>query len=277
MKLYPRVIFALILLFVRLPADAQGTAGHQFTPDTIKWIDAPAPLPSNTKVAVLFGSPTAGGSFTVRLLLPATTVVTGGMRVIDHRMTVLSGVVQLQIGGKIVNTFPAGSFLSVSPYDGDVVALQESVLEVSSSGRWLKGPKTIAFPPVEAMPLRTPDADIELIEILPGAGTTVSAAMTIHAVVRYDIRDFKPDTFRIAPMFESNIEGSTFSNDERKTPPEALKTASGTITFDYPLARTISDPHLHRPIHLWFFLLREVGGGRSMPLVRTPTTVYNVE
>jgi len=60
-------------------------------------------------------------------------------------VTVLSGSVAVD-----GYTFPAGSYFTITPFAGDLAATEESVIQVTGDGPWLKGAFEAA-PPVEAM------------------------------------------------------------------------------------------------------------------------------
>jgi quercetin dioxygenase-like cupin family protein len=85
-----------------------------FTPDDIKWQDAPASLPPGAKMAVLDGDPSKEGPFVIRVKMP------DGYRVPPHthprqeRATVISGTLNIGMGDTFdadkCKAMPAGSF-----------------------------------------------------------------------------------------------------------------------------------------------------------------------
>jgi len=110
-----------------------------YTPDTIKWGDAPPNLPKGAKLAVLYGDPSKEGLFVVRIKLPANYKVAAHSHPTDEIVTVLSGTFLVGMGDKLapkaVRGFPAGSTV-VAPANVNHFAMtkQPTVIEISAMG-----------------------------------------------------------------------------------------------------------------------------------------------
>lgn len=106
------------------------------------WKDAPPSMPPGSKMAVLEGDPKQPGMFTIRLQLPAGSVIKPHTHPRVERVTVLSGSVVVGFGTTVDaakgTTFSAGGFY-VNPPDAPhyVVIQQESVLQLTCEGPWV--------------------------------------------------------------------------------------------------------------------------------------------
>ena len=113
----------------------------QFSPDDVKWADAPPTMPAGTKIAVLEGDPKKGGMFTMRLRARADTVVRPHQHPREERVTVLSGAVFVGFGDTLDKTkakkFSAGGFY-VNPAEvyHYVFFEEETVLQITGVGPW---------------------------------------------------------------------------------------------------------------------------------------------
>jgi quercetin dioxygenase-like cupin family protein len=89
------------------------------TPDAIKWVAAPAVLPSGARLAVLEGDPAKPGPFTMRLEMP------GGYRIPPHfhpvieHVTVIDGTFYVGMGetfdGSKATALRTGTFAALEP------------------------------------------------------------------------------------------------------------------------------------------------------------------
>jgi hypothetical protein len=193
-----------LIAIAAIAAAGPGVPVH-VTPADIVWRAAPPPFPAGTQLAVLEGKPGEQFPFALRLRLPAGTKLTQSTRARTASVTVLSGSVTAD-----GVAFPAGSYFTITPFAGDLAATEESVIQVSGEGPWLKGAVDVA-PPVEAsIPARSDDADLQLLETTPASSSDVTAETTIHMRVRYNVRNFQPDLYRLEAMFESTRLGATF-------------------------------------------------------------------
>ena len=104
------------------------------------WKPAPPTLPKGAQVAVLEGDPKAAAMFTMRIKLPAGSIVPPHWHPRDERVTVLSGEVVVGFGdtfAKSGTTFHAGGFY-VNPPDVHhyLWVPKESVLQLTCMGPW---------------------------------------------------------------------------------------------------------------------------------------------
>lgn len=108
---------------------------------TVDWKDAPPAMPPGTKIAVLEGDTRQPGLFTVRLKVPAGSVIAPHTHPRPERVTVLQG--RLRVGfGKTVHpggtTFTAGGFYVNPPNEPHfLVVEEESVLQLTCEGPWV--------------------------------------------------------------------------------------------------------------------------------------------
>jgi quercetin dioxygenase-like cupin family protein len=109
---------------------------------TPTWIEAPPTMPKGTKMAILEGGPQQEGMFTIRLRIPAGSVVAPHTHPRPERVTVISGRVRVIFGkeaGETLGTvFTAGGFY-VNPPDEphSLVIEDESVLQLTCEGPWM--------------------------------------------------------------------------------------------------------------------------------------------
>lgn len=81
MRIRLAVVLALVTLVYGAPPTGAADAPHgMFTPDAIKWGDAPPSLPKGAKLAVLYGDPSKDGLFVVRVKFPANYKVAAHIR-----------------------------------------------------------------------------------------------------------------------------------------------------------------------------------------------------
>ena len=105
------------------------------------WTDAPPVMPKGTKMAILEGSPKAAGMFTIRLRVPAGSVIAPHTHPRHERVTVLSGRLRVGFGKKIdkarTKEFRAGSFYVNPPHDPHYLLVEEqTVLQLTCEGPW---------------------------------------------------------------------------------------------------------------------------------------------
>lgn len=264
-----------LLLFVSVlaAATAPGVPVH-VTPDNVVFRAAPPPFPAGAQLAVLEGKPGESFPYALRLRLPAGTTLTSATRAKPASVTVLSGSVTVD-----GSAFPAGSYFKITPFAGDLVATEESIVQVSGDGPWLKGALDAA-PSVEAMiPLRNDEADLQLIDTTPPSSSDVTAETVVRVRVRYSVRDFQPNLYRLDAMFESTRAGASIGipTTNPSAAPYVLTSPSGEMTIDAPLGRLLAHSNVAKPLHMWIFLTRKTGDRTSRTVVRTPTLVFNVK
>ncbi|HJT17736.1 MAG TPA: cupin domain-containing protein [Thermoanaerobaculia bacterium] len=249
----------------------------QITPDRIEWKPAPPPLPKEAQVAVLSGKPDSNAPvpFTLRLRLPAGSEIERQSARTDQHITVLSGNIGVTIASTPETHFPAGSFFIV-PFglQHTIVALEDSVLQISGTGAWYPLEQKVA-PLPDSLPSATADASIEIADIKPAPGSTIDASTTIYVVLRYSIRNFNPNQFTIVPIFESTTPGMTFNVLPKR--PTALTAGSGTFALAYPMSQILSDARLRKPLRMWFVINGWIEANRSRTIVATPGISYDVK
>ena len=105
------------------------------------WTDAPPAMPKGTKMAILEGSPKQAGMFTIRLRVPAGSVIAPHTHPRHERVTVLSGRLRVGFGKSIdkagTKEFGAGAFYVNPPHDPHYLLIEEdSVLQLTCEGPW---------------------------------------------------------------------------------------------------------------------------------------------
>jgi hypothetical protein len=126
------VLTLVILLSGAVPVGAADAPHGMYTPDTIKWGNAPPNLPKGSKLAVLYGDPSKDGLFVVRVKLPANYKLPPTR--IRPSGTFLVGKGD-KLAPKAVKAFPAGSVV-VAPANVNHLAMtkQPAVIEISAMG-----------------------------------------------------------------------------------------------------------------------------------------------
>jgi hypothetical protein len=97
--LISRAIF-LGLIALPVAASAASEAVH-INPGSIKWGDAPPSLPKGAKLAVLYGDPSKGGPFCMRLMTPAGYKIPPHWHSQAEALTVISGTFYFGMGDKM--------------------------------------------------------------------------------------------------------------------------------------------------------------------------------
>ena len=109
------VVLAMVILSSGVvPAGAADAPHGMYTPDTIKWGDAPPNLSKGSKLAVLYGDPSKDGLFVVRVKLPANYKLPAHSHPTDEIVTVLSGTFLVGMGDKLARRPSRHSPLGVS-------------------------------------------------------------------------------------------------------------------------------------------------------------------
>ncbi|HEY7139035.1 MAG TPA: cupin domain-containing protein [Methylomirabilota bacterium] len=140
MRIRLAVMLALLtLVYAAVPAGAADAPHRMYTPDAIKWGDAPPMVPKGAKLAVLYGDPGKEGLFVIRVKLPANYRIAAHSHPTDEIVSVLSGTLLVGMGDKLApagaKPFPTGS-LVVAPANANhfVLTKQPVVIEISSIG-----------------------------------------------------------------------------------------------------------------------------------------------
>lgn len=95
-------------------AKAGGDQHVAFSPEDLKWGDAPPALPSGAKLAVLEGNPSEKGPFCIRLQMPAGYRIPPHTHPTTEHVTVISGSPSFGMGPKFDEA--AGKQLSAGGY-----------------------------------------------------------------------------------------------------------------------------------------------------------------
>ncbi len=112
-----------------------------FTPNQIKWADAPNALPAGAKLAVLEGDPFKPGLYTMRLSVPANYKIPPHFHKKFEHVTVISGAFNLGMGEKFdaakASAMPAGTFGFLPPgMKHFAFAKEPSVIQLHGEGPW---------------------------------------------------------------------------------------------------------------------------------------------
>ena len=94
-------------------------------------------MPKGTKIAVLEGDTKQPGMFTVRLRVPAGSVIAPHTHPRPERVTVLSGKLTVSIGGKETTFGPGGFYVNPPNEPHSLSFEEESVLQLTCEGPWV--------------------------------------------------------------------------------------------------------------------------------------------
>lgn len=141
-------LFAAVLLVASAgvlcaqpPATGLPPGTIQAPGSSLDWREAPPSLPPGTKIVVLEGNPQREGFFTIRLHVPAGTLLPPHWHPRDERVTVLSGEVRVGFGDTVdearTTAFGPGSFYLNPPMSHHFVLFtEESVVQITGVGPW---------------------------------------------------------------------------------------------------------------------------------------------
>ena len=118
-----------------------GAGARAFTPDGMKWVDAPSLLPPGIRMFVMEGDPARPGPYTLRLWLPANCRIGPYWRFNPERLTVMLGVVILGMGDVYTEregiAVHAGSFAVVPERTHHFVWTRDvAVVQLHGNGPW---------------------------------------------------------------------------------------------------------------------------------------------
>ncbi|HVR41659.1 MAG TPA: cupin domain-containing protein [Thermoanaerobaculia bacterium] len=127
----------LFVAFSLLAAPPSGTI--QVT--HVTWNDAPPTMPAGTKIAVLEGDPKKPGLFTIRLKVPAGSVIAPHWHPRPERVTVLAGHVLVGfsdvVDEKSATEFTDGGFyVNARKAHHWVKFAEDTVLQLTCEGPW---------------------------------------------------------------------------------------------------------------------------------------------
>jgi len=105
----------------------------------VKWVTAPPSLPLNVKISMIAGDPAQAGPFTLRVLVPASTVLAPHTHAKLESVTVLSGEIYHEAGEKLDKSkgqlLAPGGFVSLPPEMAHSLwAVKTTVLQVTGTG-----------------------------------------------------------------------------------------------------------------------------------------------
>lgn len=129
------------LALAAVPSTVSAQDHKILTANEIKWAAGPPSLPPGAQTAVLFGDPSKGELFAMRLKLPK------GYRIAPHThpkpeiVTVISGTFHLGMGETAdqakAQPLPAGSFFALQPGMAHYAfADDDTVIQLNSTGPW---------------------------------------------------------------------------------------------------------------------------------------------
>jgi quercetin dioxygenase-like cupin family protein len=137
------VITAVLLAVAAFHAWAQGDSAHHIMvlPDEMKWVPAPASLPTGAQVAMIEGNPTKAEPLTMRLKFPAGYKIAPHTHPAIEHVTVLSGTFHIAPGDEFDQAkgkrLPAGSFVVMpTGMPHFAWASEETIIQLHSVGPW---------------------------------------------------------------------------------------------------------------------------------------------
>ncbi len=126
----------------RHPSALGHAAGARaFTPEGMKWVDAPSLLPPGIRMFVMEGDPGKPGPYTLRLWLPANCRIGPYWRFNPERLTVMLGVLILGMGDSYTEregiAIHAGSFALVPERTHHFIWTRDvAVVQLHGNGPW---------------------------------------------------------------------------------------------------------------------------------------------
>src|SRR5262249_4298316 len=136
-------LLAFLTLALASAAQPHDEKGHEVVmPDAVKWVDGPPSLPPGAKIAVLEGDPTKEGPFVMRAKMPDGYKIMPHTHPKDERVTVLSGLLYMGMGGKFdakaAQAMPAGAYgWTAAGGKRTAYTKRETVNQVHGAGPWL--------------------------------------------------------------------------------------------------------------------------------------------
>lgn len=252
-----------------------------FAPEVMGWTDGPPSLPKGSQMAVLEGHPAEEGMFTMRVRVPAGSVLAPHWHPRDERVTVLSGAVELGFGNTADRTrvarYETGSFYVNPPRVAHYLFFpEETVLQLTGMGPW-------EIHPAEGQPEEPASGTVTLRSADPPALSVLGDARNIVATVDYEIENFRPATYFLSMQFESTVPNQSFSasatiaaGDKPLLPsrPHGLTAERGTYTLEQDLEGILGRPNLKRPVRFRIFLHEATDDDRSRVVATTDWVEY---
>ena len=136
---FARWFWFAILVCGILPVWAADIPHGVYTPDTLKWGDAPPFVPKGSKVAVLYGDPAKEGLFIIQVQMPANYRIPAHSHPTDEVVTVLRGTLLYGMGDKLdqsaAKPLPAGSvFVAPAKMNHFVLTKDPARIQVTGTG-----------------------------------------------------------------------------------------------------------------------------------------------
>lgn len=245
---------------------------------SLDWRDAPPPLPDGTKLAVLEGDPVKDGIYTIRLLVPAGSSFEPHWHQSDERVTVLSGRMEVSTKSdpSSVRRLGAGGFhRNAARAPHSFFFTSETVLQITGVGPWTSYP-------VAPAPAGKPRGEVRIVSSAPPEGTLLDKASELVLEVEYSIEPFKPETFRLAVLFDSTTPGHTFSVSKTvstgpvsKPPRDGILTqASGRMTLRYPMRDIWHHDSLAKPVRVRVYLNEMVSETRAETIAQSGVIAF---
>ncbi|WP_416672688.1 cupin domain-containing protein [Egbenema bharatensis] len=112
-----------------------------YFPETVEWQAAPPSLEPGAEVALLEGSPSELGVFTMRIRMPDDFYISPHWHPGVERVTAISGLFQLGTGDELnratTETLEPGSYVSMPPeFRHYAIAEGDTVIQLTSVGPW---------------------------------------------------------------------------------------------------------------------------------------------
>src|SRR5258708_1229398 len=250
------ILASLLVFTVNLGAQTPETP-IGFIPEAIAFKDAPPTLPPGSKISVLEGNPGAEGMFTMRVRIPAGSVIAPHWHPRQERVTVLAGAVDLGFGSvankSSVTRYRAGSFYLNPPRMMHYLFFPTNTeLQITGVGPW----ELMTTAPNEK-PAAAESATVKVRDITPAPGSELTPTATIKVTVDYDIQNFRPDTYFLDFIFESRVPNRTIGIAPTVIPyrkgvaqSHFVESATGTVTLIQDLGRFLDLPDLKHPIRM---------------------------
>jgi quercetin dioxygenase-like cupin family protein len=261
------LIFASLIAFNLTLGAQTADAPIGFIPEAIAFKDAPPTLPPGSKVSVLEGSPGAEGMFTMRVRIPAGSVIAPHWHPRQERVTVLAGAVDLGFGSVAnkdsVTRYRAGSFYLNPPRMVHYLFFPENTeLQITGVGPWELMTTDPNEKPAAAASPTIPTATVIVRSVTPAAGSELAPFVPIKATIDYEIRNFRPSTYFIDMLFETTTPNRTIGvsnvvtrgNPSAPPRPHFLSSAAGSITLTQDLDRLLTLPSLKHPVRMRIFV-----------------------
>ena len=119
-------------------------------------------------------------------------------------------------------------------------------------------------------------AEVRVISMSPANGSEISNATVIVAELEYQIQNFKPSVhYYVAPLFASaKGEGTTFNMLDRLADAPQISQPTGTVSIRYSVARELGSKDLQRPVTLWFYVMEQIGPGKTRVIGKTEELTF---